>query len=47
MPDVYKRQTDGHVMALATDLGSLKPVVQDNLIGCDLVALEANYDRCV
>ena len=38
------RATDGHVMALATDLGYLTPVVQDNLIGCDLVALEANYD---
>lgn len=38
------RTTDGHVMALATDLGYLTPVVQDNLIGCDLVALEANYD---
>ena len=35
---------NGHVMALATDLGYLTPVVQDNLIGCDLVALEANYD---
>ena len=27
------RATDGHVMALATDLGYLTPVVQDNLIG--------------
>ena len=26
-------------MAIATDLGVLTPVVQDNLMGCDLVAL--------
>ena len=32
-------------MAIATDLGVLTPVVQQNLAGCDLVALEANYDR--
>ena len=38
------RTADGHVMALATDLGYLTPVVQDRLMGCDLVALEANYD---
>ena len=31
-------------MALATDLGVLTPVVQENLAGCSLVALEANYD---
>ena len=31
-------------MAFATDLGYLTPVVQDNLMRCDLVALEANYD---
>lgn len=35
---------DGSTMALATDLGILTPVVQENLAGCDLVALEANYD---
>ena len=35
---------EGRVMAFATDLGYLTPVVQDNLMGCDLVALEANYD---
>lgn len=34
---------DGHIMALATDLGVLTPVVQENLAGCSLVALEANY----
>ena len=26
-------------------MGTLTPVVQMNLAGCDLVALEANYDR--
>ena len=35
---------DQHRMAIATDLGTLTPVVEDNLLGCDLVALEANYD---
>ena len=38
------RTADGHTMAIATDLGYLTPVVQENLLGCDLVALEANYD---
>ncbi len=38
------RTPDGRTMALATDLGVLTPVVQQNLAGCDLVALEANYD---
>ena len=38
------RTPEGRVMAFATDLGYLTPVVQDNLMGCDLVALEANYD---
>ena len=38
------RTPGGRVMAFATDLGYLTPVVQDNLMGCDLVALEANYD---
>ena len=35
---------DQHRMAIATDLGVLTPVVEDHLLGCDLVALEANYD---
>lgn len=35
---------DDRVVAVATDLGTLTPVVQDNLMGCNLVALEANYD---
>lgn len=38
------RTPDGRIMALATDLGVLTEVVIDNLSGCDLVALEANYD---
>lgn len=38
------RTPDGHTMALATDLGELTPVVAENLAGCSLVALEANYD---
>lgn len=35
---------DERTMAFATDLGVLTPVVQEHLAGCDLVALEANYD---
>ena len=38
------RTRDGHTIALATDLGIVTPVVAQNLAGCDLVALEANYD---
>lgn len=38
------RTPGGRTMALATDLGTLTPVVQQSLAGCDLVALEANYD---
>ena len=38
------RTPDGRVMALATDMGVLTEVVIDNLSGCDLVAMEANYD---
>ena len=41
------RTPEGRVMAFATDLGYLTPVVQDNLMGCDLVALEANYDSAI
>ncbi len=35
----------GSVMAIATDLGCLGPLVYGNLAGCSLVALESNYDR--
>lgn len=35
---------DGRRMAIATDLGILTPVAADHMAGCDLVALEANYD---
>ena len=38
------RTPEGRVMAFATDLGYLTPVVQDNLMGCDLVALEEILD---
>ncbi len=38
---------DGHRMAIATDLGVLTTIVQYNLSGCNLVALEANYDRAM
>lgn len=35
---------DGKTMAIATDLGVLTPAVHEALSGCDLVALESNYD---
>ncbi len=35
---------DGSVMTIATDLGTLTPVVHEALSGVNLVALEANYD---
>ena len=34
----------GGVMAYASDLGTITPAVHRSLSGCDLVALEANYD---
>ncbi|MFI3170038.1 MAG: MBL fold metallo-hydrolase [Faecalibacterium sp.] len=41
----YRVQTpDARIMAIATDLGHLTPVVEKALVGCDLVALESNYD---
>ena len=35
---------DSKTMTIATDLGVLTPTVHDALSGCDLVALESNYD---
>ena len=35
---------DGKTMTIATDLGTLTPPVHEALSGCDLVALESNYD---
>ena len=35
---------EGKVMTIATDLGVLTPAVHAALAGCDLVALESNYD---
>lgn len=35
---------DAKTMAIATDLGTLTPAVHEALAGCDLVALESNYD---
>ena len=36
--------SDGKTMTIATDLGVLTPPVHEALSGCDLVALESNYD---
>ena len=35
---------DGRTMSIATDLGALTPAVHAALSGCNLVALESNYD---
>lgn len=36
---------DGKVCCVCTDLGYVTQVVHENLCGCDLALLEANYDR--
>ena len=36
---------DGRTAAVATDLGHVSETVHQNLLGCDLVMLESNYDR--
>ena len=42
----FRIETPDHkVMSIATDLGTLTPVVHQNLAGANLVALESNYDR--
>lgn len=35
---------DEKTMTIATDLGVLTPAVHEALSGCDLVAIESNYD---
>ena len=35
---------DGRHCAVCTDLGHVTPTVQEALLGCDLLLLEANYD---
>lgn len=42
----YKISTpDGKKMAVCTDLGCVTDEVHENLVGCDLVLLESNYDE--
>lgn len=42
----YKISTpDGKTISICTDLGHVTQEVEDNLLGCDLVLLEANYDE--
>lgn len=36
--------SDGRNVAVATDIGKITPVIEENLIGCDLVMLESNHD---
>ena len=35
---------DGRSCAVCTDLGRITPTVDENILGCDLVLLESNYD---
>lgn len=35
---------DGRSCAVCTDLGRVTPTVDENILGCDLVLLESNYD---
>lgn len=42
----YRIQTpDGKTVCICTDLGEVTQAVHDNLVGADIVLLEANYDR--
>jgi phosphoribosyl 1,2-cyclic phosphodiesterase len=42
----YRIKTeDGKICALCTDLGHVTKTVEENLHGCDLVLIEANYDE--
>ncbi len=42
----YRIKTpDGRVCAICTDLGYVTDTVRENIIGCDLVLLESNYDE--
>lgn len=36
---------DGKTVCVCTDLGEVTQTVHDNLMGCDIVLLEANYDK--
>jgi len=38
------RTEDGKTCALCTDLGHITKTVEENLLGCDLVLIESNYD---
>lgn len=39
------KMPDGRICAVCTDLGHITETVRKNIIGCDLVLLEANYDE--
>ena len=36
---------DGRTCAVCTDLGHVTKTVDENILGCDLVLLESNYDE--
>lgn len=41
----YTMEFEGKRLALCTDLGNVTDEVRENLLGCDFVYLEANYDE--
>ena len=38
------RTADGKTIAVATDLGSVTPEIEENLLGIDLAVIESNHD---
>ena len=40
----YRVESQGMCMAVATDIGSLTPLVAEHMRGCNVLVLEANYD---
>ncbi|MBP5491240.1 MAG: MBL fold metallo-hydrolase [Clostridiales bacterium] len=41
----YRFESEGHVAAIATDIGVMTPVIFEQLRGCEGILLEANYDN--
>jgi len=39
------KNPDGRVCSMCTDLGHVTDTVRENILGCDLVLLESNYDE--
>ncbi len=41
----FRIEEDGCAVAVATDIGQLTPLVQEQMSGCTTIVIEANYDR--